>query len=233
MNLSIRILALACALVSSLAHAQLIPPPENVVQLSATSTVEVAQDLLRMSLASTRQGVDAAQLQTQLKTTLEQALTEARRTAAPGEMDVRTGDFRLTPQYGRDGKITTWQGTAELVLEGRDFPRIAQAAGRIQALTLSNVSFALSRELRASAERDAQVQAVAAFRGKASELAKSFGFGGYGLREVSVNAGDAGMPPRPMRMAAAEAKTASDAPVPIEAGKTAVSVTVSGSVQLR
>jgi predicted secreted protein len=233
MNPSIRSLALATAFFLSSAQAQVMPPPENVVQLSATLTVEVAQDLLRMSLAATRQGPDAAQLQAQLKGSLEQALAEARRTAAPGEMDVRTGDFRLTPQYGRDGKITTWQGTAELVLEGRDFPRIAQAAGRIQALTLSNVSFALSREHRAAAERDAQVQAVASFRGKAAELAKSFGFAGYSLREVAVNAGDSGMPPRPMRMAAAEAKMASDAPVPIEAGKTAVSVTVSGSVQLR
>jgi len=50
---------------------------------------------------------------------------------------------------------------------------------------------------------------------------------------VSVNANDQGVPPRP-RMLAMEARTASaDAPVPVEAGKTAVLVTVSGSVQLK
>lgn len=233
MNPSIRYLALVGLFLMTGAHGQVIPPPENVVQLASASTVEVAQDLLRMHLSTTRQASDAAQLQVQLKTALEQALAEARKTAVAGDMDIRTGDFRLMPQHGRDGKITTWQGTAELVLEGRDFARIAQAGGRIQSMSLSHVSFALSRELRASAERDAQTQAVSSFRGKASELAKSFGFSGYTLREVSVNAGDAGMPPRPMRMAMAEAKSSVDAAVPIEAGKTAVSVTVSGSVQLR
>lgn len=233
MKFSAHLLINALLLCSAAAHAQVVPPPENVLQLSAASTVEVSPDVLRMQLATTRQGPDAAQVQVQLKAALEEALASARRTAAPGQMEVRTGDFRLMPQYGRDGRITTWQGTAEMVLEGRDFERIAQAAGRIQALSLGNVSFALSRELRAQAERDAQAQAVASFRTKAGELAKSFGFAGFGLREVSVNAGESGMPPRPLRMGLTEAKAASDAAVPVEAGKTEVSVTVSGSVQLR
>ena len=78
----------------------------------------------------------------------------------------------------------------------------------------------------------AQAQAVARFRSRAGELAKSFGFNGYTLREVSVHAQEPGVPPRP-RMLAMEAKSAADAPVPVEAGKAAVVVNVSGSVQLR
>jgi predicted secreted protein len=100
-------------------------------------------------------------------------------------------------------------------------------------MVVAHAGFRLSRERRERAERDAQAQAIAQFRAKAGEVARSFGFGNYGLREVSVNAQDVGMP-RMARMVASEAAAApADAPVPVEAGKSAVTVNVSGSVQLR
>ncbi len=226
-------LAVAMAASAAPAEAQLLPPPENVVQLAAAATVEVPHDLLSFQLTVTREGTDPGAIQVQLKTVLDQALTEARKTAQPGSMDVRTGNFSIGPRYGREGRITGWQGTAELLLEGTDFARISQAAGRLPGMAVAAASFRLSREKRAQAERDAQAEAVTRFRARAAELARSFGFANYSLREVSVNAQDHGIPPRP-RMMAMEAKTASaDAPVPVEAGKAAVVVNVSGSVQLR
>ena len=213
--------------------AQTLPPPQNVLQLQATGTVEVQQDLLTMNLTTARDGTDPTLVQTQLKTAVEAALAEARKSAQPGQMDVRTGNFALYPRHGRDGKINGWTGSAELVLEGRDFPRITQAAGRIQTMTLGGVGFGLSREQRAKVETDAQNIAIERFKAKAGELAKGFGFSGYTLREVSVNANEPGFIPR-MRMQAMEAKAASaDSAVPVEPGKSTVVVTVSGSVQLR
>jgi predicted secreted protein len=215
------------------AHAQVLPPPENVVQLSASASVEVPQDLLSLQLGVTREGSDPGQIQAQLKSVLDQALAEAKRSAQPGAMDVRTGNFNVSPRYGRDGRISGWQGTAELLLEGSDFARISQAAGRMQQMSVTGAGFRLSREKRQQAEREVQAEAVARFRARAAELAKAFGFNGYGLREVSVQSQDSGFVPRP-RMMAMEAKAASaDAAVPVEAGKAAVTVNVSGSVQLR
>lgn len=209
-------------------------PPQNVLQLSASGTVEVQQDLLSMTLVATRDGTDSATVQTQLKSALDAALNEARKNAQPGELDVHTGNFSLNPRYTRDGKMSGWQGTAELVLEGRDFPRVTQTAGRITTLNVANVGYGLSREQRSKSEVEAQTLAIDAFKQKASELAKGFGFGGYGLREVSVNSNQGGPAPRMMAMSAAKASSmASDAPVPIEPGKTNVVVNVSGSVQLK
>ena len=80
---------------------------------------------------------------------------------------------------------------------------------------------------------DVQAQAIERFRARAQEVAKGFGFSGYTLREVAVNANEPGFVPRP-RMLAMEAKAASaDAAVPVEPGKSTVNVSVSGSVQLR
>jgi predicted secreted protein len=208
-------------------------PPQNVLQLSAAGTVEVQQDLLSITLTTTREAADAATVQTQLRTALEAALAEAKKSAQPGQLDVRTGNFSLSPRYTREGKISGWQGTTELVLEGRDFARITQTAGRIGTLSLGHVGFGLSREERAKVETRAQTLAIENFRQKAGELARGFGFGGYTLREVAVNANEGG-PERP-RMMAMQAKSmaAADAPVPVEAGKASVVVTVSGSIQLK
>jgi predicted secreted protein len=207
-------------------------PLRNVAQLSASGAVEVQQDWLTVVLSTSRDGADAVAVQTQLKVALDAALAEAHKTTQPGQLEVRTGNFSLYPRYGKDSKIQGWQGTTELVLEGRDFARIASTAGKISTLTLGNVSFSLSRAQRAQVEGQAQAMAIAQFKAKAADIAKGFGFSGYSLREVSVNANDSGAMPRMAPMAMSAKMAMADMAVPVEAGRSTVQVTVSGAVQL-
>jgi predicted secreted protein len=214
------------------AQAQDLPaaPPQNVLQLAATGSVEAAQDLLSMDLGTTREGEDAAAVQAQLTAAVEAGLAQVKPFVKPGQLDVRTGRFGLAPRW-RDGRIDGWTGTADIVIEGRDFGRITQTASRVGTLSVRGVSFGLSRAERERAEHEAQAQAVQRFRAKADELARSFGFSGFALREVAVSANEQGY--APMRMAAPTAMAAAAAPVPLEGGKSEVRITVSGSVQLR
>jgi predicted secreted protein len=206
----------------------------NIVALSTNASVQITQDLLAIQLAATRDGADAQAVQTQLKTLLDAALAATKAQAAPEQMEVRTGNFSMYPRYDNKGKINGWQGTAELVLEGRDFARISAAAGKVQGLTIQNVSFALSRAARMKAEGELEAQAIASFKTKAERIAKQFGFSSFGLREVSVSSADQGFAPQPrMEMMQARGAAMADAAVPAEAGKTLVSVNVSGTVQLR
>ena len=206
-------------------------PPE--VQLSASGFKEVPQDWLSMSLSTSRDGPDATTLQNQLKQALDAALTVARSAAQPQALEVRTGAFSLYPRYNSNGKINGWQGSTELVLEGRDFARISGTAGRIQTLTMGNVGFSLSREAQQALESEVQAMAIERFQQRATEVAKAFGFSRYALHEISVSAGDSGGGPIRPRMAAMEARAAmSDAPVPVQAGKSLVQVSVSGTVHL-
>lgn len=236
MNKCLKVIAAGLAMqLATLVSAQVAPvsPPQNVVQLSADSMVEVQQDWLELSMNATRDGSNAAQVQTQLKQALESALRWVRPLAQPGQLDVRTGNFNIYPQHNRDGHITGWQGTAGLILEGRDFALIGAAAGKVQTLTMAGVQFSLSREQRARAHDQAQVMAISRFQVQAGDIARGFGFATYSLREVAVQANDQGSAPIP-RMFAMQAKgAAAEAAVPLEAGKTAVVVTVSGTVQLK
>ena len=206
---------------------------QNVAQLSVSGSVDVQQDLLSIAMSTTAGGADANAVQNQLKQALDAALAVARPAVLAGQLDLRTGNFSLYPRYDKNGKINGWQGTTELVLDGRDFSRIASTAGKIQTLSISNVSFALSREQRAKVEAEAQTIAIDRFKAKALEVARGFGFTGYTLREVSINANDQGFQPRP-RMMATQARSAdAESAVPVEAGKSTVLVNASGSVQMR
>lgn len=120
-----------------------------------------------------------------------------------------------------------------MILEGRDFTRISGTAGKIQTLSVGSVSFGLSREQRAKVEGEAQGIAIERFKARATDIARAFDFAGYTLREVNVSAVEPGFTPRPRVMALEARATMADAPLPVEAGKTSVVVTVSGSVQLK
>lgn len=211
-----------------------LPPPQNVLTLAAQASAEVPQDLLAITLAAQRDGADAAAVQSQLRQVLDNALNEARKAQRPGQLDVRTGQFSLSPRYSNKGQIAGWTGRAELVLEGRDSAAISQLAGRLSgAMPVAHVMHGLSREAREKAEAEVAAAAIQRFKQRAEEYVRQFGFGGYSLREVNVGLADGMPPPQPMfRRAMAAQAGAVDESVPVEAGKATVTVTVNGSVQM-
>jgi predicted secreted protein len=210
-----------------------MPPPEGVVSLSSSASIEVTRDLMSIVFSTTKEGSDAAAVQSQLKQALDAALAEAKKAARPGQVDVQTGNFTLSPRYTGKGVASGWQGTAELVVEGRDMQAIGQLSGRITTLTINRVGYNLSRELREKAEGEITAQAIARYRAKAADYAKQFGYSGYTIREVNVNTSEPG-PGRPMpMMMKAMSASGADESLPVEAGKGTVTVNVNGSVQMK
>jgi predicted secreted protein len=222
----------AAALCAAQVQAQAGEPPalSGVVSLSTSASVDVPRDLLSVTLSVTREGAEAAAVQTALKQALDAALAEARPAAKPGQIDVRTGGFSLQPRYSSKNAINGWQGTAELVIEGRDLAGISALAGRLTTLTVARIAQGLSREQREKAEASITTQAIARYRAQASDVAKAFGYSSFTVREVNVG-GDGGGRPMPMMMSA-RAASADAAPVPVAVGQETVSVTVSGTVQM-
>lgn len=228
-------LVLCCAS----AWAQPMPamqPPQNVVSLTASASVEVQKDWISLVFSTTREGPDAATVQAQLRQALDAALTEARKIAKPGQVELQTGAFSLYPRYSSKPNaaavISGWQGSTELVVEGRDVQAISQLTGRVSTLSIARVFFSLSREAREKVEGDVAAQAIARFRARADAVSKQFGFTGYTVREVSVNAESPGSVVMPMVRAQAMRASAEEA-LPVEAGKATVTAQVAGSVQMR
>ena len=231
-TLSFSSVALAWALAVPLARAADTAPPQSVVSLTSSATLEVTKDLLSVTFNTTREGADAATVQSQLRQALDAALTEARKAAKPGQVDVQTGNFSLSPRYTNKGTINGWQGSTEMVVEGRDMQAIGQLTGRITTLAIGRVGYGLSRDLRERVEGDVAAQAIARYRAKAADYAKQFGYSGYAIREVNVQTNEQQPGPRPMMMQARSASIASEDALPVEPGKGSVTVVVNGTVQM-
>jgi predicted secreted protein len=237
---SLMALALAGLLLNVTPTRAEIPPALGVVGLSAQAGAEVPRDLMTLTLSTTREGPDAGTVQRQLRQALDAALAEARKAVRPGELDVQTGNFSLSPRYasvttkgssnGLSGGIDGWQGSAELLISGRDMPAIAALTGRITTMSIARVGYGLSREVREKVEAEVAAQAVGRFRAKAADYARLLGFGGYAVREVTVQSEEPGTFVPAMRARALAASA--DEALPVEAGKGSMTVSVSGTVQL-
>ena len=87
MNNTIKLIA-ACALSVTVSSAftqnMRMETPQNIANLQASGSVETQQDLLMISMNTTKDGVEAANVQTLLKTALDSALAEAKKAAQPG-----------------------------------------------------------------------------------------------------------------------------------------------------
>lgn len=217
------------------AQAQSLEVPRNVVHLSASGQVEVDQDWLQMRLAANHEGATAAAVQQQLQQSLDAALRAIQPQVQGQQLQVRSGSFGVYPRHGADSKIRGWQGRAELILEGRDFARITQAAAQAPGMVIADLSFGLSKEGAAQVQAQATAKAVAQFKVNAQMLAQEWGFGSYTLRELHVNYQDASFAPRMYAAAMPASAERSDRaePVSVQAGKAQVSVQITGAVQMQ
>ena len=238
MNKKVLALVSACALsasLSTLAVAQPAVPkePEGVLTLNSSATVQVPNDWISVQFSTTREGVDAAAVQTDLKAALGSALSQARMVEkGDGHVEVQGGGFSLQPRLNPKGLVNGWVGTTSLWVQGRDMGTIAELAGRVQTMTVASLEYSVSREAREKVEGEVAAQAIARFRARAADYARAFGYTTFTVRETNVSV-DGGQPvPRPFRMKAAMASSVSDA-LPVEAGSGSVTANVNGSVQLK
>lgn len=205
--------------------------PARIVAFSASASAEALQDWVSLTLAHQVEAADAAAVQRQLSQVLSQALERSRASAQAGQLEVSTGALQVSPRYASNGRISGWAGRAELILAGRDLAGLSTLAGKLEGMSVSQVRWSLSSALRLKTEDQVQAQAVQRFRAKAQTLTEQFGFKDYTLREIQVSEDASGRPIQPVMarsMASAEAGA-----VPLEAGRTSVNVTVSGTVQFK
>lgn len=222
----------ALALNPALASAQtMMQQPSGVLSLNAQASAEVPQDEVEITLFYEQEASEPSALTSTLNERADAALQKARGVTG---VTARSGAFSIFPSTDRDGRISTWRGRTEVVLESRDFAAASKLAGQMASIMqVGNVRFSLSPEAQRAAEQRLSGEAIKSFREQAASSSQAFGFSGYSIREVNVN--HSGVMPRPMMMMSAHAMgaNATNAPMPLEGGTSTVTVNVSGSVQMK
>ncbi|HRD93962.1 MAG TPA: SIMPL domain-containing protein, partial [Accumulibacter sp.] len=121
---------------------------------------------------------------------------------------------------------------SDLTIESSDTAAISELLGKLQAsMAIASLVMLPATETRKAAERDAIVDAIAAFTARAEVITKAMGKKSYRIRHLAIDSGGGRPPVRPMMRAAAMA-SADAAPMPLEAGDTQISATISGEIEV-
>ncbi len=227
---------LALALASPFASAAQERPVvlNDVLNVDATVTSEVAPDLAVVTLAVVREGPDVAPLTKEVNETLAKSFAEAKSVSG---VIASNGGYSTFPRYdsrGGQNTRTGWQVRAEMIIKSKDFNALGNLVGKLsQAMQIAGSSFEISPELRSQENAALIERAARAFQDRAAAATKAFGYTGYSIRQVTLgNAGQSGSP-RTMFADNTLGRQASAPPLPIESGRVTLSLTVSGSVQMR
>ncbi|GAB2182283.1 SIMPL domain-containing protein [Denitratisoma sp. agr-D3] len=166
-----------------------------------------------------------AELARKVNGAIAQALALAKKTPA---VQTRSGNTWTSPIYGKnDRAIVAWRMRSELLLESRDLPALAELVGQLQnTLGVGQIHLQPAPETRGKAEDQATQDAIALFRDKAKQIARQLGRD-YRIVQLNVNS-SRGQIYAPKAMAL----RAEAAALPLEAGESQVTVTVSGQIEV-
>lgn len=200
----------------------------NQIHFQVERGRSVDNDRMQAVLSVTAEDDNAARLADRINRTMDWAVKTAKLRA---KVEARTGGYRTYPVYNKE-KIQRWRATQELILEGPDFAELGGLIGQLQErLQVTSVNFSVSAERRRAVEDELIAQALDAFKQRAELVRKQLAAKSYRIVDVSINTG--GGQPVPIMMRAAAMAAESVAPPTVEAGTSALSVSVGGVIELQ
>ncbi len=167
-----------------------VAPPTTVLHLSATGSVQVAQDQLAAELVAQSTSSSAAIAQRQVNSMMANGMKAAQ--AIVG-VDARAVGYSVVPG---DEKHATWVAQQTLELRGADGPALLDLAGKFQerGLALASLDWQLSPPVRRKAHEEATTAALKELQARAASAAATLGLHVDHLQDVRLD--DALLRPR-------------------------------------
>ena len=201
----------------------------TTVDLTAEASRPAANDMVRATVFAEASGSNPAELARRVNQDIADGLKTIK---AKTGVSVKSGRQSTFPVYAQNQKIESWRIHSELILESRDAAAVSELLGQLQQMRLavSGVSQLPAPETRRKVEDEATREAIAAFRQRAAVVAEVLGKP-YKIRHLSIQQSGQ-MPPMPMLRASLAMAAEAAPPVPMEAGESLVTTTVSGQVEV-
>ena len=201
----------------------------TTVDLTAEASRPAANDMVRATVSAEASGSNPGELARRVNQDVAEGLKVIK--ARPG-ISVKSGRQSTFPVYSQNQKIESWRVRSELILESRDAAGVSELLGQLQQMRLvvSDVNQLPTPETRRKVEDEATREAIGAFRQRAAVVAEVLGKP-YTIRHLSIHQSGQ-MPPMPRAGRAMVAEMAAAPPVPMEAGESLVTTTVSGQVEM-
>lgn len=200
------------------------------IELSASASRPAANDMIRATMYSEASGKNPANVARQVNQEIAEALKVIK--ATTGGVTVKSGQQNTYPIYGQNQKIDSWRMRSELLLESKDLAAVSDLVGKLQQmrLALGSISQIPSPETHQKVEEEATRDAIRAFQARAAVVADVFGKP-YRIKLLSVHQ-NGSVPSVPMLRLEGMSAASASAPIPIEAGESLVTTSISGQIEL-
>jgi uncharacterized protein len=210
-----------------------VPIAGTRLDVSADGAVTRAPDIATVTAGVVTQASNAASAMADNARKMAATVAALKR-AGVADKDIRTSSLSLQPQYryteGQPPAITGYQASNQLTVTFRDIQRAGPILDALVAAGVNQIGgpdFAL--EHPDAALDEARVQAVQKARAKAEVYAKAAGLSIKRIVAIGEAGGYSPQPPRPMMMAMARAKEATD----LQPGEEKIGVTVNVTFELQ
>ena len=197
------------------------------IHLSVNATAQLENDTMVASLFAQEEGSQAAELSAVVNQRIRNALELVKKHP---QIKHQTNAYSSNPIYNNN-KITGWRVSQSLRLESTNMALMSDVLGKLQAdLALQSMQFAVSP---ASKNRQDEIlidEALEAFSKRAQQVVKKLERRNYKIVDINIStSGARGI--RPQYQMRAMAMDAESSPA-VSAGEQAVTVTVSGNIEL-
>ena len=220
----------------SQSYAQVDEPQSiyNVYSLHSEASVEVDNDLMIATLTVEAEDKDAAVLASKINSSMSWAVNALR---PYGALKTKTRDYQTYPRYdtSKNRKLIGWRANQSIQIETDDFEAAGKAIQKLQErLQVKGIQLAAKPETRTAAADKLIIEALSAFKKRATLIQRTMGATGYKVMDVNIQSDQPASPmydsaPRGIEMMRSSARVAEPS---IEAGTSRVSVQIYGRVQL-
>lgn len=199
------------------------------VNLSASASAKVDNDIVIAVLYVQKEGDDLPALSSEVNKIVGKAVEQSRKVP---NINVQTMAYYSAPVHKKI-QLVGWSVRQSIRLESKDVSRLVKLIGELQSkLAVESISYDVSPESRKKIEEKLISEAIVAFNQRAKLITKDLGRTKYRLVEMNVNT--SGSPVRPVRHRSAPmmAEAAVKAPT-IEAGQQKIQVNIQGTIELQ
>jgi len=198
------------------------------INLLATASDKIDNDILEATLTMHREGRNPSMLSEEVNSAIQWAIGEAKKVSG---VTVQTLGYQTNPVYQQQ-RLSAWRVRQSLRLESKDITGLSQLIGKLQErLAVEQVGYRISVQRRNKVEENLITEAMALFQRRAKLVAKQMGRDRYRVVQMNINTGGAPMRPR-MHMEMSQMASTGVAPN-FEAGAQTVTVSVSGTIELQ
>lgn len=200
----------------------------NQISLEASSSADVDNDTMMVSMYAQEEGAKATALSNKVNRKINWALEKLKQHKT---IKVETESYTTNPVYNKS-QIVSWRVRQSIKLESKDMSLMSEVLGDLQGqLSLDGISFDVSREKREQQTKVLIDEALAAYTVRAKQIANKLQHDDYKIVNINVSTSGSSAPrykSRNMSMMA-EAQVSPT----FSAGDKTLSVRVSGSIELQ